>query len=60
MSQTGLLDLGRRGMNGAFELWMGVRGLGGDGDVGTVTCRPDGNGQADASAGAGDEEGLAL
>jgi len=47
-------------MVGAFKFRVRLVGLGGDGDIGAVPCRAQGDGKADAAAGAGDEEGLSL
>ena len=57
---AGLLDLGGGGVDRAFELGIGLGGLGGDGDVGAVARGALGDGEADAAAGAGDEQRLAF
>jgi hypothetical protein len=56
---AGFVDLLGRGVDRAWELGMRLGRLGGNGDVRPVARRPQGDGQADASAAAGDEEGLA-
>jgi hypothetical protein len=57
---AGRLDLLGGGVDGARQLGMGLGGLGGDDDIGPVAGRAQGDGQADAARGAGDEEGLAV
>ena len=57
---AGRLDLLGRRVDGAFELGVRLGRLGGDGDVGAVARRPQRDGEADAAAGAGDEQRLAL
>lgn len=53
------LDFLGGGVNGAGEFGMGLCGFGGDDDVGTVFCGPQRDGEADATAGPGDEKGFA-
>ena len=48
-----------RGVDGARQLGIGHRRFGGDGDIGAVARGAQGDGQADAARGAGDEEGFA-
>ena len=52
------LDLLGRGVDRALELGVGLGGLGDQRDVGAVAGRPQRDGQPDAAAGAGDEQGL--
>src|SRR5690606_24827571 len=47
-------------VNGAGQLGMRPVRFGGDGDVGAIARGAQGNGQADAPAGAGDKQGLSL
>ena len=56
---AGRLDLLGGRVDGAFELGMRLGRLGGDGDVGAVARGAQRDGEADAAAGAGDEQGLA-
>ena len=53
------LDLGDRRVDSAFELGVRLLRLGDDGDVGAVTRRALGDGEADAAARPGDEQRLA-
>jgi hypothetical protein len=57
---AGRFDLLGGGEDGAFELGMRLGGLGGDGNVGAVARGPERDGQADAPAGAGNKQRLAL
>jgi hypothetical protein len=49
----------RCGVDGAWQLGVGHGRFGGNGHVGAVARRAQGDGQADAARGASDEEGLA-
>jgi hypothetical protein len=57
---AGFLDLLGGGVDRAFELGMRLAGLGQQDDVGAVARGADGDGQADAAASPGDEDGAAL
>ena len=57
---AGLFDLGRGGVDGAFELGMRLDGLGGNGDIGAVGGGFERDREPDAARAAGDEQGLAL
>ena len=53
----GRADLFRGGVHGAFETGVGLARFGENGDVGAVTRRTEGDGQADPPAAAGHEDG---
>ncbi|MNR03008.1 hypothetical protein D3C85_1188860 [compost metagenome] len=57
---AGLLDLGRHRMDGARQLGVGLGAFRRDDDIGAVARRAQGDLAADATAGAGDEQGFAL
>ena len=57
---AGGADFLRRGVDGALELRMRLRGLGRDRDIGAVTRGAQRDRQPDAAAGAGDEQRLAF
>jgi hypothetical protein len=56
----GLLDLLGRRVDGARQLRVRLGGLGGDDDVRAVARRAQRDGEADAAAGAGDEQRASL
>ena len=53
---TGVADLLGGGVDGARQPGMWFGGFGGDGDVGAVPCRAQGDGQSDSPARSGNEE----
>src|SRR5690606_16105622 len=57
---AGRLDLARGSIDRARQLRMRLGGLGGNGHIGTVPRRADGDGKTDTPATAGDEKRLSL